>query len=638
MCGIAGELRRDGAPADPGVVAAMTAVLAHRGPDGDGALTDGPLALGMRRLALVDLDGGDQPLRSEDGTVAVVCNGELYDHRRVRAELEARGHRFATGSDAEILVHLYEERGTRLVEGLRGMFAFALWDADERRLVLARDPFGIKPLVYALDGDRLAFASETKALLARGDVSRDVDPEALGTYLAVNCVPAPRTMLQDVRRLPAGHLLVAEARPGGAVRCERFARPAPVARADERRESLPELAAEARERLADSVRAHLGGDVEVGVLLSGGVDSGLLCALAAEAAPGRLRTFTVGFGQRSFDEQADALSVATRYGTDHRAIVVGPGDVEHLADVAWSFDEPRGDSTALPYWLAGRAAGEHVKAVLSGEGGDELFGGYQTYVADRLGGRVARGAAALAPLLERVPSSSGRLPLDLRLRRLAGGAGLDPVGRHHAWKEILGTAARTAVLADPWRSTPGDPLRAYRARVAETAGSSALARLQDLDVGTYLADDLLPQADRAGMAHGVEVRVPFLDPVVAELALALPTGARVRGLETKRVLRAAAEPLLPRPIVRGAKRGFSAPTAAWLRGPLLPLARDVLGGETLRRQGYLEPRAVAALLDEHVARRADHSRPLWALLALTLWHDAIRSPRVTSPAGSRCDR
>jgi len=627
MCGIAGELRRDGTPGCRHVADAMAQVLAHRGPDGEGTLADGPVALAMRRLALVDPEGGGQPITSEDGTIAVVCNGELYDHRRLRAQLEARGHRFSGGSDVEVLVHLYEERGVEFLDGLRGMFAFALWDGRERRLVLARDPFGIKPLVYALDARRLAFASETKALLARTDVPRDVDPEALGTYLAVNAVLAPNTMLRAVRRLPAGHLLVAEGREGGGVRIERYARPAPVARAFERRESLPELAAEARDRLGDSVRAHLDADVEVGVLLSGGLDSGLLCALAAEASPGRLKTFTVGFGERSFDEQADALTVATRYGSDHRAIVVGPGDAVHLPDVAWTFDEPRGDSTALPYWLAARAAGEHVKAVLSGEGGDELFGGYQTYVADRLGARLAGPAAALGPLLSRVPSSSGRLPLELRLRRLAGGAGLGPVARHHAWKEILRPTERRAVLAEPWRAMAAgvDPLVAYSQRTAETAGASMLARLQDLDVGTYLADDLLPQADRAGMAHGVEVRVPFLDPVVSELALTLPTAMRVRGLETKRVLRAAAAPLLPAPIARGAKRGFSAPTAAWLRGPLLPLVRDVLSASTLDRQGYLDPVAVGGLLDAHVRRRADHSRPLWALLALTLWHDAIHA-------------
>src|SRR4051812_9073167 len=626
MCGIAGLLSLDGARRpDPGELGAMGAALAHRGPDGGGELRDGPLALAIRRLAIVDAAGGHQPLASEDGAVQVVCNGEIYNARTLRRDLERRGHRFKTRSDVEVIVHLYEESGTGCLDALRGMFALALWDARERRLVLARDPFGIKPLVYALAPGRLAFASELKALLTLPWLSREIDLEALECFLAVNSVLAPRTIFRAARKLPPGHLLIAAA---GAVRVERWARPRPVAAGAVRRETPAELAAEARERLRDSVRAHLEADVEVGVLLSGGVDSGTVAALAAAELARPLKTFSVGFTERSFDELGAAGQVARRYGTDHRELVVGPDAAADLHAVAATFDEPRGDSTALPYWLACRLAATEVKAVLSGEGSDELFGGYQTYVAGRLAA-LARPLAAAEPLLARWPSSSRRLSLEFKLRRLARGAGLAPVERHHAYKEIFSAAARAELLR-PERRGAADPLDAYRSRYAETAGAEPVARLQDLDVGTFLADDLLAQTDRAGMAHGLEVRVPYLDPVVAELAHALPVEARVRGLQTKPLLRAAAAPLLPGTIVRGPKRGFCAPAAAWLRGPLLPLARELLAPARIRAQGLFEPAAVTALLERHVARREDASRPLWALIAFGLWHEAhVAAPRTS---------
>lgn len=627
MCGIAGLLSLDGGtPPDPAELRAMAAALAHRGPDGAGELYDGPLGLAIRRLAIVDPAGGHQPLGSEDGAVHVVCNGEIYDAPALRHDLERRGHRFRTRSDVEVLVHRYEERGLGFLVGLRGMFAVALWDARERRLVLARDPFGIKPLVYALAPGRLAFASELKALLTLPWVSREIDLEALETYLAVNSVLAPRTIFRDARKLPAGHLLVAGA---GSVNIERYARPGPVAAGAVRREPAAVLAADLRDRLADSVRAHLEADVEVGVLLSGGVDSGTVTALAARELAQPLKTFSIGFTERSFDELAGARLVAARYGTEHHELRVGPEAAAELHAVAATFDEPRGDSTALPYWLAARLAASEVKAVLSGEGGDELFGGYQTYVAARLA-FLTRPLAAAEPWLSLLPSSSQRLSLDFRLRRLARGAGLPAVERHHAYKEIFSANARAELLATGRRGSE-DPLDAYRRRYAETEGAEPVARLQDLDVGTFLADDLLAQADRAGMAHGLEIRVPFLDPIVAELAYALPLPARVRGLTTKPLLRAAAAPLLPRAIARGPKRGFCAPAAAWLRGPLLPLARELLAPARIREQGFFAPDTVSALLERHVARREDLSRPLWALIAFGLWQDAHAAAPAAAP-------
>lgn len=626
MCGICGALSLSSSsapPCAPETLAAMSAALRHRGPDSDGWFADGEVALAVRRLAIMDPEGGDQPIASEDGQVQVVFNGEIYNHRELRGDLRRRGHRFRTSGDTEVLVHLYEERGPRFVSELRGMFALALWDARERRLVLARDPFGIKPLLYTVDDRRLAFASELRALLALPDLARELDFDALEAYLTVNVVLTPRTILRSVRRLPAGHLLVAE---DERIVVERYARPIPVPAADVRRETARELAAETRDRLRDSVAAHLVSDVPVGILLSGGLDSGGITALAAQHAGERLKTFTVGFGaERSFDERRRARLVATRYGTEHHELVIGPEHAELLPEIVAAFDEPRGDATALPYWLAARLAAQHVKVVLSGEGGDELFGGYQTYVADRFAPRLDRPLRTLAPLIERWPSSSRRLSLDFKLRRLAGGTGLAALERHHAWKEIFTADARAELLAPGCRGRV-DPLAAYIARYAETEGAEPLARLQDLDVGTFLADDLLTQTDRAGMAHGLEIRVPYLDPVVAQLALALPANARVRGLTTKAALRDALAPLLPRVIARGAKRGFCAPAAAWLRGPLQGLVRDVLAPETLRRQGLFVPASVGRALDRHVARREDLSRQLWALLAFTLWHDAVLGP------------
>ena len=612
MCGIAGLLALPGgAPPTREELAAMSGALAHRGPDGAGHHLDAVAGLAIRRLALVDPAGGGQPIASEDGRIHVIANGELYDHRALRRRLERRGHRFRTGSDIEVLVHLYEERGPAFVEDLRGMFAVALWDQSRGRLVLARDPFGIKPIVYAELGRRLAFASELKALLALPAFPRDIDPAAVESYLALNAVAAPATIFRAARKLEPGHRLIADS---SGVRVERFARPRPAPIGELRREPLPVLAEEARERLASSVRTHLAADAPVGVLLSGGIDSSLVTALAGGAP---LRTFSVGFDVAAFDELEAARAVAQRYGTDHHELRLGPEAAESLEGVAASYDEPSGDATALPYWLLARFAARDVKAVLTGEGADELFGGYQTYVADRLGQRGARMAAALAPAVARWPSSSGRLSLDFRVRRLALGAGLGPLERHHAFKETFAPALRHALLG-----RAGDPLAGLRARYAETEGAEPIARLQDVDAGSFLADDLLPQADRAGMAHGLEVRVPFLDPVVAELAYALPVDARVRGLATKRVLRAAAAPLLPPTVVRGPKRGFCTPVAAWLRGPLEELARDLLSPARVARQGWFAPEPVTALLERHLARREDLGRPLWALIAFGLWHDA----------------
>jgi asparagine synthase (glutamine-hydrolysing) len=630
VCGISGLLALDGAgPVDADALDAMNATMVHRGPDSAGAFVDGPVGLAARRLAIIDLEHGDQPLSNEDGTVIVVQNGEIYNHEALHAELEAAGHRFRTRSDTEVLAHAYEQWGVGFVERLRGMFALALWDARERRIVLARDRFGIKPLFWAEAGGALAFASELKALRLAPGFRENVDPEALDAFLAFNSIPAPLTIYAGARKLPPGHVLV---RGRGANRIERFARPAPVPAADVRREDEATLAAELRETLRDSVRAHLVSDVPVGVLLSGGVDSSVLCALAAQESSEPVQTFSIGFQERSFDELELARLVAERYRTDHHELILKPDAAELFPEIAAAFDEPFGDSSALPTFLVCRLASEHVKVAMSGEGGDELFGGYETYVADLLSARGLGRAARLArPLVELLPSSSRRVSLEYRAKRFVRAAHLPALERHHGWKEIFAPGVRAELMRG--RRDGYDPLEVYRERYAETAAAEPLARLQDVDLGIYLVDDLLVKTDRMSMTHSLEARVPYLDTEVAGLAMALPTAAKVRGWAKKRLLRRAAAPLVPEAIVRGRKKGFSIPAAAWLRGPLVPFAKEILSPTRIARQRLLNPAAVTAVLDRHLSGREDLSRQLWGLLALSLWQD--RRPVRPGPARGR---
>jgi asparagine synthase (glutamine-hydrolysing) len=586
----------------------MSKTLVHRGPDSDGMHVAGGIGLAARRLAIIDLTGGDQPIANEDGSVVVIQNGELYNYRELMGELRRAGHAFRTHCDTEVLAHGYEEWGLGVAERLRGMFAAAIWDARAQRLVLARDRFGIKPLYYRDLGGELSFASELDAL-----PQGEIDLDALQAFLAFNSIPAPLSICRNVRKLLPGHVLTWQ---DGETSIERFARPGPLPPRHDEDEA--ELVEECRARLRDSVRAHLVADVPVGVLLSGGVDSGALAALAAEETGDPLRTFSIGFEESSFDELEGARLVAERYGTRHRELVLRPDAALLLPALADAFDEPFADSSALPTYLVSKLASEDVKVALSGEGGDELFGGYYTYVADQLATRVGPLAAAMRPLVDLLPSSSRKASLDYKAKRFARAAHLPPLERHHGWKEIFSADARAELTG---AQSTLDPLDLHRARYAETEGHQQLTRLQDVDFGIYLVDDLLVKTDRASMAWSLEARVPFMDTVVTNFAFSLPVRHKVRGLQKKRLLRKAVEPLLPSEVVHGRKRGFSIPAAAWLRGELEPFARETLSAETLRRQGYLDPAVVTRVLDDHVAGREDLSRQLWGLLAFTLWHE-----------------
>jgi asparagine synthase (glutamine-hydrolysing) len=604
MCGICGLLAPSGRP-DPALVERMNAALVHRGPDEGSVDAFGRCILGHRRLQVIDLATGSQPVTNEAGDVVAVFNGEAYNFRELRSELT--GHEVRGSGDTPVIPHLYEESGLEFVSRLEGMFAIALWDAALERLVLARDRVGKKPLLWTqLRDGTLAFASELKALLRLPDVRREVDPEALDAYLALQYVPAG-TALRGVEKLPPGHLLVAE---NGSVRVESYW--SPRIENENYSHSQDEWLERVRETVGAAVRRRLVADVPLGALLSGGIDSSVVVAEMARAG-GRVRTFTVGFGDEHYDERAYARAVAEQYGTEHEEIVVEPDVTELLPRLARSFDEPLGDEAALPEFVVSELARQRVTVALTGDGGDEAFAGYERYAAVGLAERVAvPGVGAAARALRWAGRREPRSRANRAGRFLELGA-LPPVERYGRLMEVFPAALR----AELWE--PGFVARPRPTWELLGPAEEGISGLQRLDVRTYLPGDLLLKADIASMAHSLELRSPLLDHAVLELGVSLPDSLKVDGRRGKVALRRAFADALPPAVARRGKTGFGVPIARWFRKELQPLARDVLLGETARARGQLRPQAVARLLDDHVSGRADHAHRLWCLLMLELW-------------------
>jgi asparagine synthase (glutamine-hydrolysing) len=618
MCGIAGVLHFDGAPVEQAVLERMGAALRHRGPDAQGLFRDHAAAPAVgfvhRRLSVIDLShAADQPLGGEDGSVQVMLNGEVYNFAALRAELAGR-HHFRSQGDTEAIVHGYEEEGDRVVERLDGMFAFALWDGRRRRLLLARDHFGKKPLYYWCDARRLVFASEIKALLAAG-VPAEMAHENLPEQLALGYVPTPRTLFRGILRLPPASVLAADGT--GAVAPRAFWDLAFPAADAVRDVSLPEATERLTALLREAVRKRLTADVPLGVLLSGGLDSSVVAALAARESGAPLRTFTVGFeGDAVFDERAHARRVADHLGARHHDSVVRPHAAALLDTLLRHHDEPFGDSSALPTYLLAQEARREVTVALNGDGGDEAFAGYERFhaalAAERMPLAMRRALGAMAQAVpSRLRSRTAR-----RLRRFAAGASLPLPERIFTWSTYFDGPALARLLRDP---PPPERVQAsYQAALERCADATPLSRLLYLNARTYLLDDLLPKMDRMTMAHGLEARSPLLDRTLVEFVAGLPDGLKRRGRTGKRVLKEAARGLLPPAILRRRKQGFAVPLDAWFRGELRPLVGDVLQeGSRLGRR--LRPGAVEGLLREHHARRADHGNRLWNLLTVELW-------------------
>src|SRR5215831_17846505 len=634
MCGIAGEMRlTSGERPDPARVRAMCDVMVHRGPDSFGEFCHGEVALGMRRLAIVDVAGGQQPLGNEDDSVQVVCNGEIYNAPALARDLEARGHTLRTRSDVEVIAHLYEEHGVDVAERLDGMFAFAIWDTRAHRLVLGRDRVGIKPLYVTRLGDRLVWGSEAKCLLAAG-LDPQLDPQALHDYLTLGYVPGPASIFAGVTQLAPGHVLVCEAGKEPVTR-RYWSLEGHVAGRETRTEA--DWEAELLSTLRGAVRSHLMSDVPLGVFLSGGLDSGSIVALMHELGVHPIRTFTIGFEEKSFSELDDARQVATRYGTQHHELIVRPDAISLLPRLVRSFDEPFADSSAIPVFHVSELARRHVTVVLSGEGGDELLAGYETYRARRVAALYARlpqaiGRGLVPAVVRQLPVSHAKVSFDYKAKRFVTGAYLPPAAGHLWWKTILDDDAKAAMYADGVAVDAEPTVRLFEALFRESDGDE-LDRLQYVDGLLYLPGDILVKVDRMAMLHSLEARVPFLDRSMMELTRRIPSRLRLRGMTTKYLLRRAMVDRLPPSVVNGKKRGFNVPMPSWLTGGLRDFTRDVLSPQRVRRQGLFKPAAVERLISDHLARRIDFSRAIWSILVLSVWQDEVL--RDTPPAAQR---
>jgi asparagine synthase (glutamine-hydrolysing) len=631
MYGIAGKFTfRPDHPIDAERLRAMTGVIAHRGPDSDGFYVGPGIGLGHRRLSIIDLATGDQPLANEDGSVRLVFNGEIYNFAEIRAELEALGHSFRTHSDTEVIVHGYEQWHDAVVDRFRGMFAIAVWDERRRRLVLVRDRLGVKPVYYCVTPGGVTFGSEIKALLEDPDVPRDWDPESLDAYLALQYVPCPRTMYKQIWKLPPGHLLVAE---NGRVSLKRywdltFRGDGDASREDEYLEQLDAL-------VTESVRLRLVSDVPLGAFLSGGIDSSIVVAAMADTCSTRVVTTSVGFAERAFDELGSARIVAEHFKTESHEKIVKPDIVDLLPKLAWHLDEPFADSSAVPTYYVSAAAREDVTVALSGDGGDELWAGYARHKVERweakargwLGAAGGRFAGQLA----------GRLPLAFRGTRSLRHLALSPseaCARKHAYglfddgRSTIYSAAFAAGVAG------ADPFAGFRDAYDACPSSDPLDRALYVDVKTYLVDDIMTKVDKMSMAVSLEAREPLLDHKLLEFAATVPSSLKLKNGRSKYLLRRLLEKRLPKAIVDRPKHGFEAPIGEWLRGPLAPMVDALLLDGRMKDRGVFDERAVGRLWREHRDNARDHRHRLWSLVMLELWFRQFVDGRSANPVNA----
>ena len=625
MCGIVGIVERDlERPVDPGDLARMVQMLRHRGPDEEGRITLKGVGLGMRRLAIVDLVSGQQPISNEAGDVTIVANGEIYNFRDLRDELEAQGHVFRSrASDIEVMVHAYEQWGEDFLPRLRGMFALAIWDARTQMLIAARDRAGEKPLYWTQTPQALLLASEVKALLVRPDVSRELDPVSLDQFLTYEYVPAPRTMIRGVHKIPPAHFLRYR---DGDVSVHRYwdAENVPL-----RAWTDDEAADAVQSSLRQAVTRQLMSDVPLGAFLSGGIDSSAIVALMSEGATQPVNSFSIGFADGTYNELPYAREVAARFGTNHRERAVSPDLGDLFERLIVHLDEPFADVSLFPTYSVSELAREHVKVALSGDGGDELFGGYDAYQAQSLMGRLGWMGEALMPALAAVaaavPPTDKKKGLVNKVKRFSAGATAAPPDLgHYRWMVYLGARAKRrlykAGLRDALRAV--DVYAPVRDALGRFSQDDVLNRQLYADLSLYLADDILVKVDRMSMATSLETRAPFLDGDLMELAFSMPGHLKIRNGERKWILKRAMRDLLPESVLTRRKEGFSIPMKNWLRKELQPLMRELLAPDRVIRRGLFDPSEIARLVDAHVAGRENHAHILFSLMVFERWATA----------------
>lgn len=613
MCGIVGIVAGpEQVLPGPEVARAMNAAIVHRGPDDEGIYRDQHAMIGMRRLSIIDLSGGHQPIHNEDDTLQAVFNGEIYNFRDLRAELETKGHRFYTHSDTEVIVHGYEEWGEGCFVRLDGMFAIALWDAHKRTLLLARDRFGEKPLFYFESAGMLAFASELKSLLAVPGFPQEVDPEAVRAYVCFGYVPVPGSIFRSVRKLPPGHFLrLLDGRSTVASYYRLELGPKHRLSEGEAEEELARL-------LEQAVASRLVSDVPFGAFLSGGLDSSVVVALMARHMDQPVRTFSIGFREDAYNELSDARRVAQHLGTEHHELVVEPDAVDLLRQLVWYLDEPFADSSAIPTFLVAKLARERVKMVLTGDGGDETFAGYTRYLRyldlARIGAMRPLAATAAVLVGRLVPGATG-----YRLRRIAERLRLSFPDSYLSGVALTRADVADSLLGEAVRAGPAGHYAGLAAAAGRGAGLEELDRCISIDFASYLPDDILVKLDRMAMANSLEGRAPYLDHKVVDFAVRLPRGLRVRGRRGKHLLRRVAARWLPREVLEKPKQGFAIPLGQWFRGPLREMTSDLIGSNGFRDRGLLDQRAARRYLDGHIAGEADYGEILWLAVSIELW-------------------
>jgi asparagine synthase (glutamine-hydrolysing) len=622
MCGIAGRLNfLSGRPVDARMVRRMCDLIGHRGPDGHDVWTDGAVGFGHRRLAIIDLsDAGRQPMTSIDGDLTITFNGEIYNFLELRRDLEGRGHHFRSRTDTEVMLAAYREWGVECLARFRGMFAFALWDAPRRRLFVARDRVGKKPLHYWRDRDGLAFASEPKAFLGDPSFRPEPDPQALSAYLTYQYVPSPLSAFRGVHKLPPAHYMVIE---DGRVTIDRYWK---LSYARKRHLSEDDACGELLDRLREAVRLRLISDVPLGAFLSGGVDSSAIVALMAEQSGDRVKTFSIGFDEKEFDELPYARLVAERYDTEHHEFIVRPNATEIFPHLVWHYNEPYADASGIPTYYLSQLARRHVTVALNGDAGDENFAGYRRYITaapgqrfDRLPSAVRRAVAGVARAAP-APAQSDSLVYRSRrwLRRISD----TPEGRYSRKMTIFDRDLRLEVCTPAFVAATGGaagPQFLAEAFAASDALDMVDAQL-DIDVNYYLSDCLLVKVDIATMAHGLEGRSPMLDHEFMEFAASLPSELKLRGSATKYIFKRAVRDLLPAEIIDRPKKGFSVPLGVWFREDLRELSADLLLDGRLAQRGYFKPEAVRRMLEEHWRGTGEWQNQLWSLLMLESWH------------------